>query len=1666
MANFLLKLKLVIWKNYIIRKRHWLLTIFEILMSVLIFLLLAYVKKEIPEFNKEYINTTTYHDVQLLKPPIVDILYAPDRPEIHAFMERINERTISREFRGFSSEHEMLAYVSNLNKTQSYDEPNLVGIVFDNFPQANKAGKLKYRLRTDMSSQFESLFPLYERPFQSYAKTRYMDSGFIGVQYVVDRAYIDMLSKNKQPFEITMQQMPYPPYTDMRGVSDYFLTVLPFCTILAFILMFPSVLKRVIEEKSTGIKELMKMMGLESWMLWLGWFLHSMVTNIVAIIFIVLMLKVGLSSETTSIIEYGSGSVLLVFLFLYVTSAICFSFAISTIFKKPTLGMCVGMLVWMVSFFVVSPLVSNDDPTAYLCLRKFIMLLPNVCVVYGFNAFSVFESKETGLTWSTLTSKPNPYTPHPSMALVFVMFIVDSILFLTLTWYIDSVYPGEYGIARPWYFPFTKSYWCTNKVDSTDPSLEQLQSSDEVEAVPTDLIPGVQIRNLHKVFNGKRAVNGLNLDIYTNQITVLLGHNGAGKTTTMNIITGMMAPSSGSVVVDGYSIQVNLNKVRESLGLCPQHNLHFSDLTVLEHLIFFAMLKGSSKNKATEEAHSFLARLNLSAKANKMASELSGGMKRKLSLGMALVGRTRVLMLDEPTSGMDPEARREIWDFLLSLRGERTILITTHYMEEADILGDRIAIMHYGQLQCYGTSLFLKNHYGTGYTLSILVAPSWDVNTISAAIHGYVPSATVKSISAGCVVFVLPTNDTTALSKLFLSLEQNKSELGIKNFGVSITTMEDVFLRVGELAEVHDKTVSKQSDSDSTKYLLTDNYSEDPQKDKITSPYILVWHQFLALLFKRVQYTIHRWLLFLLQLLIPIAMMLFIMTIMKMEGLRSETEVKRELTLNSYAKAETFYSTTKNTVKLGDYYSRVVRSQHATATKVTDVSEAIVANGVVDLERYHRSFITAAELNDTVTASGTFTLNAMYGDWALHGPPTSLNLITNALLKYLMKNENYAISVTNNPWPITHDSTVDFNIAAVLMWSFQFPVAFTIMIGMFLIFPQEERLSGVKHLQLMTGLPRAMYWLANYLFDLVVYIVIGVLIVFIVLSFDSDGPFGNPSALQALCSLMFLYGFAALPFSYLFTYRPTASSSMTVLIWIQILAGTIATTVVGVLEHLGPDYATTRDGIAYTMFFIPNFAFSHGIYRFSLHTSEIYRWKNMEYSQKKYQCTYTHPSPCCDPNSLECAEFYSYFKGDYSIERNILYLLFHIVLYSVLLLFIDSGIPRKYIEMLFDMRKDKESVDGTLDEDVADEKRRVDAQINEKVQLLSVNNIHGTEAADVLQVSNLRKWFMSFYAVRGLNFGVKSSECFGLLGVNGAGKTTTFKMLTGEIFPSVGISHLLGFSVAGDKLSYMKKIGYCPQFDALNLTLTTRQMLVLFAKLRGIPSHNVNKHVNKWISKFGIKEYENIPCGKLSGGNKRKLNTAIALIGDPPLIMLDEPTSGVDPVARRNLWDILAVLRKSGQSIVLTSHSMDECEALCDRLAIMVDGQMKCIGNIQYLKNKFGQGFTVMLKLRATATTGDALDGPSELNQLKEEMEHKYSCILKDEHTGMLLYHVTNPDASLGEIFHFMESLKGKKDILEDYTVSDTSLEQVFLSFAKEKDSTAPAVNVTAAGIV
>jgi len=185
----------------------------------------------------------------------------------------------------------------------------------------------------------------------------------------------------------------------------------------------------------------------------------------------------------------------------------------------------------------------------------------------------------------------------------------------------------------------------------------------------------------------------------------------------------------------------------------------------------------------------------LDEKANTLSESLFGGQKRRLCLGCAVIGGSKVLFIDECSSGLDPEARRFIWDLLLELRNTRTIILTTHFLEEADVLGDRIAIMVHGKVQCCGSPLFLKKYYGTGYTLSLTLDDNSDASTIISHIQFHVPSASVKSQNQSVLSITLPTQNSPNFPAMFSTLQAKQHKLNIKDFRMALTTMEEVFLK-------------------------------------------------------------------------------------------------------------------------------------------------------------------------------------------------------------------------------------------------------------------------------------------------------------------------------------------------------------------------------------------------------------------------------------------------------------------------------------------------------------------------------------------------------------------------------------------------------------------------------------------------------------------------------------------------------------------------------------------------------------------------------------------------------------------------------------------------------------------------------------------------------
>ena len=427
------------------------------------------------------------------------------------------------------------------------------------------------------------------------------------------------------------------------------------------------------------------------------------------------------------------------------------------------------------------------------------------------------------------------------------------------------------------------------------------------------------------------------------------------------------------------------------------------------------------------------------------------------------------------------------------------------------------------------------------------------------------------------------------------------------------------------------------------------------------------------------------------------------------------------------------------------------------------------------------------------------------------------------------------------------------------------------------------------------------------------------------------------------------------------------------------------------------------------------------------------------------------PDICQEDDS--CYDSGSYSFGRFGSGPEILTLFGSGLVFMVLVILYENfqQYSRKYlinsIEHLYNQilgRNLSESNDSIAleDSDVSKEKRRVESILSERSQRDNV---------DLLLVHGLTKHFGSFTAVDHLSFGVRHDECFGLLGVNGAGKTTTFSMLTGDIFPSDGNAIMDGrIDLINNLSEFRRDIGYCPQFDALLDNLTGVETLKLMGALRGIPWRRLSNEVKDLIRMVDLQEHAKKRTQTYSGGNKRKLSIAVSLIGNPKMLFLDEPTAGVDPSARRKIWRTLVLVRQLFNSvIILTSHSMEECEALCSRIAIMVSGRFRCLGSTQHLRAKYGQGYTIQIRLKRENEINKDYSNECQ-RRITEAIP---SARLRDHHQSLMAYQVEDKSIKWSKLFEIMGQID-KELQLEDYIISDTTLENIFILFARNQQQT------------
>ncbi|XP_054278944.1 phospholipid-transporting ATPase ABCA1-like isoform X2 [Macrosteles quadrilineatus] len=1603
------KVKVLLWKVYILRKRHFVLTFLELLVPVVLFWLVVHFKNMLPEqkeivtdkYPKLYSNITRLGNYK--------IAFSPSNSITESVMKIASEKIIASGCNvtlvSKHTENEVVnwlkaEYVKDVkNKTRDYffwvTSPKGVGVIF---LDTSYIENLTYTLRTTRGILETDEDSLYGQK-NGYGISKYSFSGFLTVQSAIDQAYLKVVQNITIPEGTKITTLPYVKY----AVVDLVQLLMPTIISLGFTFVMPSLLKEVVEERTSGIKEMMKIMGLSPLLNWLSWMVYSLLVYLPVTVAITFLLTID--SGTGPPIDANFFYVWGMFV-LFTISFLTLILAISTFFTNGTIAMIAGELIWYGVTILLDTFVVSYPDQYNISVQILTCLWPSIALVWTFRTIHNFHRSGHPWTLGNLFDD-GAGGGRVSVGLALLMLIVDIGVYSCVTWYMDNVKPGPYGRAKPLGFIFK---YFKKKRQATNTVVSQKESQENFEKVPKDISVGIKIENLVKTYSKGTvtAVRNVNLDIYKGNITALLGHNGAGKTSLMSMLAGFFSPTSGQVIVNNQNIFENMVQFRSSLGLCPQHNLLFTYFTALEHLIFFGMLKGMTMSQARQKSKTMLKTLKIYDRKDYTIAKLSGGMRRKVSLAIALLGDPEVVLLDEPTSGMDPESRRQVWDILLTLRGQKTIIFTTHFMEEADVLGDRIAIMNHGKVSCYGTPMYLKRLYGKGYQLHVSKRDTAPVNPIVQVIERHTTNATMKLSSPSQLSFNVRAEDSPQFPSLFSALDGKRDNLGVIGVSINCTTIDDVFISV-----IGGDSKERKSSDCSIEAL-------ESKIVKLSGRDLLV-QQIKALVYKRMLIRVRSWISTIIYVVVPVALMAATVLQLMYQDY-SPVQNKLKIALSSFPKVSVAVQTDNSTVS--EALTGIITSGKASVISIptiVDLEKYFISqlNGQRGLIQYERSMIAGYQSLSNILIGG-------YSQYFDHSFALVLNMMANILI--LLNNKS--ASITTYCHPIAVFDTVDECDRAMdasdHVSSFPLKVIFLslglLMMTMSLIpFPLKERVTRVKQLQLMSGVSPLLYWLVMFLCDFALCLVTTLLMVCMILVFQQNGVFTTSGYIGTVALIIVLFGCSGSLFAYFFSFFVKSSVKATVsFVVFNLAVGLFGATFLAILDRTYTSFGMWRFILSFNPLFSATSALIHLFTVMYLDGTCL---------QCGYNCVKTDPF-----NFIEAGQNSS---NPHGINSFLIFLVVDIFVYSGLVLTVEYGMMKRLKFLISTLWIKHAENNYKNDEDVKQEKEEV----------LTYNKIGGLlKNTAILQVYSLgKKYTRDTTAVHDVTFQVGRGECFGLLGVNGAGKTTTFKMLTGEEIPDKGDANVYQLSLIKNKSMFLSHVGYCPQFDPLSSLLSGKEMLRVFALVRGIPMEECESEVHKWIQILGMQEYADRPCGTYSGGNKRKLSTAIAFIGSPPVVFLDEPTSGVDPLSRRRLWDIVAECQRTGQAIVLTSHSMEECEALCSRLTIMVGGRMKCIGSPLYLKHKFGQGYTIKVKMSPTVNRKDSL------NSLKENMKtHFKNCVLKDEHLGLLHYHLQDHTEPLAKIFQKMEDLKKKHTLIEDYDVSPTTLEEVFMSFARQ----------------
>ena len=1348
--------------------------------------------------------------------------------------------------------------------------------------------------------------------------------------------------------------------------DDYSILGIVFSYVIDFqyTLTFLSFCVQMIEEKELKLQKLLERQGIGEIKYILSWFINYLLVGLLADIVIIFAMYVFMNSLQGLIIVNIIFYVLAQFPLIYLI------YVISSSKKK---GIIITNIIAF-STLVVGFVIQEGGP--HYSLQMFFNIFPNI---NEFNMLTIiFKMEEIGVYSSDIVKlryKQINYIDN------LIMFIVEFFMYSLIALFIRS-----FQLSGLPFLDFIKSIFTKVNREIRVENIEILDKNENnVKVYHEELSPinnnlknnnlYLNIKNITKIYGELKAVNNFSGEIFKNEIFCLLGHNGAGKSTLIKMISGTEDPDEGDIFLNNTSIITNKTYLYNNIGLCQQDDILFDYLTVEEHLTYMMELKGAEKDK--NQIDTFIQRIDLENKRHSICKGLSGGEKRKLCIAIALIGNSQLVLLDEPTSGMDVISKRKLWNFLKEFKNDKIIILTTHSLDEAEYLGDRIGIMSSGQFICSGSSSYLKSKYPCGFNLNLLVnSEIFDLEKkreLFNELVKYEPNLSIK-ISSKAIFSINIESNNKNIKQIFEVIEKNRDKFGIEDYTVSSTTLEDVFLKLN-----HKININEDNNNDINNNALMVKDSEENNSNAATFFSQLLSH------IKRGFFSIGRNAsLFVLELLIGL-FILYIYVLIQYNVLNQMSRVS--LNLNDLLKHNYIYICKENE-KL---YTSSFAYKDIKSIKLKKIDQKNNINDFKE-EIYKKALghIGKAGLCFTDTRSGQYKV--LLTEVPMEFPGYTFASMMFAVSAFLKKEYDINAEIFSEiaDLPSNDVAGLGINISEMSsMFSLCFAciISLNLYLGSLVTDKIRERINNIKHILYISGSNIWSYWCGFYVVDLFK------LLIFI--SFASVSLYLINSFASYIWISLIITSFSCLCFIYsisFFLEKEDSGQKTLNLITFALLIVFAIIIIIMSTTSVKVDLTFFLNKFNFTFFDItPVTAFLLSYLRlilsYTIFKAEIFK----------------------NDKEREIPGFGVIYRPKIYILTNLMTQSINLVFYIGVLILLESGI----LDKLFNKLKTKLMRENNITfsnpdptkcivydgdeiprEDIISKneldalpKRSIDIMIdnnkvnnnniiNNNLELVPNNNNNQYILNEINKINNDNKneltvkligikktyWVCCNKNIRAINnlyLGLENNEKFGLLGFNGSGKSTTFKTITKEILYDSGSIHLFGKNTETQFNDIRNFIGYCPQENPIFDYMKVREIISFYLDLK-----NIKESTESVCERFGLTRFLDTYCINLSGGNKRKLSFAIALMCNPKLLLLDEPSTGVDPESRRIMWKNIMNLNKDGNqfNMILTTHSMEEAEVLCDTVSWLKSGNFLSIGNPEKLKIALSAGYKLNMK--------------------------------------------------------------------------------------------------------